>query len=186
MCRKKHATESRVDNRLSSQFFKTSARIHFVAWEIKWTNKQTHIYKHTVIYIYIYIYMCVCVCVCVWRYVCIRIKNIPNFKCANLGKYEPIPLHWAYPLLIGAGTLRLLAIHALCFLQWSVPVRNSLCWIKSVHLQCFCKVSTTEICHRKFCKKYAASIVLCTRTMYRTVEKFWITYSVLRFAISVV
>jgi hypothetical protein len=169
---KKHATGSRVDNRLSCQFCKSSARIHFVAWKITQRNKQTHIYTPSYIYIYMY------VCVCVRMYVCIRVTGIPILKWTNLGKYEPVKVHWAYPLLMGAGNLRLLPRDALCFLQWSVRVRNVLCWTKTVHLQCFCKVSTTEICRRKFCKKYAASIVLCTRTMYRTVEKLWITYSV--------
>ena len=43
----------------------------------------------------------------------------------------------------------------------------------------FLKHASWKICHRKFCKKYPDSKVPCKRTVYRIVEKFRKTGSVL-------
>lgn len=43
----------------------------------------------------------------------------------------------------------------------------------------FLKYASWQICHRKFCKKYPDSKVPCKRTVYRIVEKFRKTGSVL-------
>jgi len=43
----------------------------------------------------------------------------------------------------------------------------------------FLKYASWQICHRKFCKKYPDSKVPCKRTVYRIVEKFRETGSVL-------
>jgi len=103
MCRKKHATGSRVDNHLSSQFCKSSARIHFVAWKITRTSKQTHIYTHS------HIHMCISVCMYTYN-------GHPNFKVNELREIWASTSPLSLPSSYGCRKFKTLAQRCVVFL----------------------------------------------------------------------
>jgi len=140
-------------------------------------NEQAN--KHTYIYIYIYIHTQSCIYIYIYKCMYVYVQTASNFQARELRETWTSTSPLSLPSSYGRWNVKTLGQPCVVFLTVVGACEKCSVLNKERALAMLLQIkNTTEICQQKFCKKYAASIVLCTRTMYRTVEKFWITYSV--------